>query len=48
MTNQMLRAVGVSNCKDLFEKRGELRLLFSDISHASFLRDAIQYIRDIS
>ena len=37
----MLRAVGVSTCKDLFERRGELRLLFSEISHASFLRIAL-------
>ena len=41
MTTQMLRAVGVSTCKDLFERRGELRLLFSEISHASFLRIAL-------
>ena len=41
-TTQMLRAVGVSTCEDLYEKRGELRLLFSEISHASFLRDPFQ------
>ena len=37
----MLSAVGVSTCKDLYEKRGELRLLFSEISHSSFLRIAL-------
>ena len=34
---QMLKGVGVSTCKDLFEKRGEIRLVFSELSSDFYL-----------
>ena len=41
VTEQLLNAVGVTTCADLYDHRGELRLLFSEISHGSFLRIAL-------
>ena len=38
VTEQLLGAVGVRTCGDLFERRGRLKLLFSEISFNSFLR----------
>ncbi|XP_059095948.1 DNA polymerase kappa-like isoform X3 [Tigriopus californicus] len=38
VTEQLLKAVHVSTCQDLYEKRGVLKLLFSDISYHSFIR----------
>ena len=38
VTEQMLRSIGVTNCQDLYDKRGEIKLLFSSISSNSFLR----------
>jgi len=34
---QMLKGVGVSTCKDLYEKRGEIRLVFSELSSDFYL-----------
>ena len=41
MTNnaqeQLLRGVGVTTCRDLYDKRGEIRLLFSELSSNFYL-----------
>lgn len=41
VTEQMLKAVGVENCADLYEKRGRLKILFSEVSSTGFLRIAL-------
>ena len=33
----MLRGVGVTTCRDLYDKRGEIRLLFSELSSNFYL-----------
>lgn len=38
VTEQLLKSIDVSTCQDLYEKRGILKLLFSDISYQSFIR----------
>ena len=41
VTEQLLGALDVKTCQDLFDKRGEVKLLFSDISFNSFLRTSL-------
>merc|ERR1712042_116676 len=37
VSEQILRAIGVETCMDLFSKRGEIRLLFSELSSDFYL-----------
>eukprot|EP00095_Tigriopus_kingsejongensis_P007038 maker-scaffold1013_size70870-snap-gene-0.18 protein:Tk07038 transcript:maker-scaffold1013_size70870-snap-gene-0.18-mRNA-1 annotation:"dna polymerase kappa" len=41
VTEQMLNSIGVNTCRDLYERRALLKLLFSDISFQSFMRIAL-------
>ena len=41
VTEQLLKSVDVATCGDLYEQRGVLKLLFSEISSTSFLRTSL-------
>jgi hypothetical protein len=41
VTEQLLRVVGVETCRDIYEKRGLIQLLYSELSTVSFLRIAL-------
>ncbi len=41
VTEKMLNAIGVENCCDLYEKRGVLKLLFSENAVQNFFQIAL-------